>query len=507
MVTVTTRKRKTPALMFQGTSSHAGKSVLTAAFCRMLLQDGFRVAPFKAQNMSLNSYVTPDGREIGRAQATQAAACRLEPDARMNPVLLKPSSDTGAQVVVLGRPVGRMDVATYIRYKPEAFALAKRAYDELAAEHEVMVLEGAGSPAEINLKAHDIVNMAMAAHASAMVLLVGDIDRGGVFASLVGTMELLDPWERDLVAGFLVNRFRGDVSLLDPALDFTQRRTDRPFFGVVPYLSPLGLPEEDSVGLKEQGTRAPSGEGEVCIALVDLPRIANFTDLDALRAEPDVRLQLLRRVEDIDVANPPDAVILPGSKSTLADLAKLRATGLAAAITALAETGSTEIVGICAGMQMLGERIADADGVDSAASTARGLGLLPLETSFKAEKILMRVQGRHLDSGLPVTGYEIHHGRSTPTDPQTRVAVESADGRALGYASSQHRVWGSYVHGVFDDDTFRRWFVDRLRSAKGLPPLGRVVAPYSLEPALDRLADLVRKHTDWRCIYQRLGLR
>ena len=246
--------------MFQGTSSNAGKSVLTAGFCRVLLQDGFRPGPFKSQNMSLNSFVTADGREMGRAQATQAQACRLEPDARMNPVLLKPCSDVGSQVLVMGRPVGNMRVQEYVRYKPQAFAAACSAYDGLAAEHDVMVLEGAGSPAEINLKAHDIVNMAMARYARAKVLLVGDIDRGGVFASLVGTMALLDPWERDLVAGFVINRFRGDATLLEPALRDIATLTGKPFLGVVPYLHDLGLPEEDSVSFKEGALKggAPS---------------------------------------------------------------------------------------------------------------------------------------------------------------------------------------------------------------------------------------------------------
>ncbi|HZD30953.1 MAG TPA: cobyric acid synthase, partial [Candidatus Angelobacter sp.] len=279
-------------IMFQGTSSNAGKSVLTAALCRILQQDGMSVAPYKSQNMSLNSFVTRDGKEMGRAQVVQAQACRMEPDARMNPILLKPSSDTGAQVIVLGKPVGNMNVTEYIDFKPQAFDIAKQALDELRAEHEVVVLEGAGSPAEVNLKRHDIVNMTMAQYAEAPVLLVGDIDRGGVFASFIGTMEVMEEWERSRVAGFVVNRFRGQESLLREAFDYTQRHTNRPVLGTVPYLRDLGLPEEDSVSFKaiQSDTSALDAES-VDIAVIDLPHISNFTDFDALRIEPDVRLR------------------------------------------------------------------------------------------------------------------------------------------------------------------------------------------------------------------------
>ncbi|MCA1944875.1 MAG: cobyric acid synthase, partial [Desulfovibrio sp.] len=284
-----TSPRRVPALMLQGCSSNAGKSVLAAAFCRMLLQDGYAVAPFKAQNMSLNSYVTLRGEELGRAQATQAMACRLEPDARMNPVLLKPSSSSGSQVILMGKPVGHMKVADYIQFKPTAFDTVTRAYDDLAAEHDVMVIEGAGSPAEINLKSHDIVNMAVARHAHATVLLVGDIDRGGVFAHFVGTLALLPPHEQALIAGLLINRFRGDASLLAPAFPEMRTRTGKEVLGVVPYVQELGLPEEDSVSFKEGGRgtfcvfNPLLKQGKVTVALVDLPHISNFTDMDALR--------------------------------------------------------------------------------------------------------------------------------------------------------------------------------------------------------------------------------
>lgn len=529
----------TPALMLQGTSSNAGKSILTAAFCRILLQDGLRVAPFKAQNMALNSHVTPDGLELGRAQAVQAAACRLEVDVRMNPVLLKPNSDTGSQVVVMGRPVGNMRVREYVAYKPTAFAAACTAYESLAAGVDVMVLEGAGSPAEVNLKAHDIVNMAMARHARAKVLLVGDIDRGGVFAALVGTMELLDPWERDLVAGYVLNKFRGDASLLDPALDLVQTRTGKPFIGVVPWLHDLGLPDEDSVSYREDfagsGRLASEGmrEAKLDIAVVDLPHISNFTDLDALRQEPDVHVRVVRTPEAL---GRPDAIILPGSKNTLGDLAALRERGMAAALLDAARgcagTLPPVFVGICGGFQMLGSRIADPLGIESEGgegALAQGLGLLPVHTEMGVSKVLRRTGARVTpewrgmvsagSAGDEVRGYEIHHGITTvgaapcartdagAGDPCGVVAcLRESDGTPAGWASADGRVWGTYLHGVFDADAFRRRWLDGLRARRGIAPLGRVVAPYGLEPALDRLADAVRKAVDMPRIYAMLGL-
>jgi len=500
--------------MFQGTSSNAGKSVLAAGFCRLLLQEGFRPAPFKAQNMSLNSFVTPDGREIGRAQATQAQACRLEPDARMNPVLLKPSSDLGSQVLVMGRPVGSMRVQQYVDYKPTAFAAAKQAYDSLAGEHDVMVLEGAGSPAEINLKAHDIVNMNMAAHAGARVVITADIDRGGVFAALVGTMALLEPWERDLVSGFVLNRFRGDASLLDPALEQVSAMTGKPFLGVVPYQTNLGLPEEDSVSFKDRstaGSRTRSAEegSLVRIAAVDLPHISNFTDFDALAAEPDVLLQIVRSPRDLDPA--PDVLLLPGSKNTVEDMLALRASGLAERILELAARGCM-VAGICGGLQMLGRRILDPLGLESASGAVDGLGLLPLDTELARDKTLERVEALHLPSGLSVRGYEIHHGATRPAaESEAVVAVRRNDGAAIGFAADSGpqggRIWGSYLHGIFDDDRFRRWFVDQARTLRGLPPLVEPRTRYDLEPALDRLAEALRQHMDWRRICRDLGLR
>jgi len=496
--------RRTPAIMFQGTGSNAGKSVLTAAMCRILLQDGIRVAPFKAQNMSLNSFVTRDGGEMGRAQVVQAQACRLEPDVRMNPVLLKPNSDTGSQVIINGRPIGNMRVNAYIRYKTEAVKAVRIAYDALAADYDAIVLEGAGSPGEVNLKAHDIVNMNMARYAHAPVLLVGDIDRGGVFAAFVGTMEVLDERERALVAGFIVNRFRGQESLLQDALDYTLLHTGRPVLGVVPYLHDLNLPEEDSVSFKDSSrTNTAGGEAtdHVDIAVIDLPHISNFTDLDALRIEPDVRLRIVRSPREL---GRPDALILPGSKNTLADLDWLKQSGLADATRQLAGNGQTEIIGICGGFQMLGNGIADPERIESEAGRDDGLCLLAVETVMHGDKTLERVTARHEPSGLEVRGYEIHHGK-TGTGGMHPIFTRP-DGANAGLQSPDGRIWGTYLHGVFDDDRFRRWLIDRLRTRRGLTPAGAVLAVYDIEPALDRLAAIVRERLKMVEIYKHMGL-
>jgi len=519
------KTRRVPAVMVQGTCSNAGKSVLAAGLCRIFLEDGFDVAPFKAQNMSNNSAVTPDGREIGRAQATQAQACRLTPDARMNPVLLKPTGDTGSQVVLLGRSVGQMNVQQYHAYKPEAWRAATQAYDSLAAEHGLMVLEGAGSPAEINLKHQDIVNMAMARHASAKVLLVGDIDRGGVFAALSGTFDILDPEERALVVGHVLNKFRGDASILAPALDFLYRRTGRPVLGVVPFLPDLALPEEDSLGIRntvaDQGCKRPDC---LDIAVVVPQRISNFNDLDPLAAEPDARLRLVRDVRELGT---PDAVILPGSKNTIEDMRALRGAGFAAALRGL--PAATRVIGLCAGLQMLGLRVDDPLGLESTQKSADGFGLLPLVTTLERDKTLTRMSATCLRTGQTLTGYEIHHGQTEIVDtgdntgPRAVPLAQDATGRALSFGldtttapakkgknnAPPHalpRVWGTYLHGVFDEDAFRRAFLDDLRQAKGLAPLLTPQTRFGLEPALERLASALRQHLDMKRVYQALGL-
>ena len=490
------------AVMVQGVCSNVGKSVIATALCRILLQDGYRVAPFKAQNLSLNSFVTRDGLEMGRAQATQARACRLAPDVRMNPVLLKPSSETGCQVIVRGRPVGFAEALDYGERSRRLFGEAKACYDALAAEYDVIVLEGAGSPAEVNLKDRDFVNMRMARHADAPVLIVGDIDRGGVFAFFIGVMETFEEWERRLVAGFVVNRFHGDEALLGDAFEYVERHTGKPTFGVIPFLPDLGLPEEDSVEFKAGAyDDAATRPDAVTVAVVDLPHISNFTDLDALRGEPDVAIRVARAPEDLAGA---DAVVLPGSKNTLGDLAWLRHTGLAAEIERVARSGAAEVVGLCGGFQMLGREVSDPAQVESRSGRVEGLGLLDARTELAAGKTLRQATARHLPSGLEVRGYEIHHGR-TETGDET-AAIRADDGGVLGVAGRVGRVWGTYLHGVFDADAFRRWFVDGLRVRRGLPGLGEVVAPYDLEPALDRLAEVVRERLDLSAIYRRMGL-
>lgn len=498
-------RRRTPAIMFQGTGSSAGKSIIAAAMCRILLQDGFRVAPFKAQNMSLNSYVTRDGLEMGRAQVVQAQACCLDPEVRMNPVLLKPMSDMGCQVIVNGRPVGNMSVSEYVAYKPTAWQAVCRAYDALLADYDGIILEGAGSPGEVNLKHHDIVNMRMAQYAQAPVLLVGDIDRGGVFASFIGTMEVLSDWERNLIAGFVVNRFRGKRELLEDGLTYTRDFTNRPVLGVIPYLHPLGLPEEDSVSYKAGLYEAPRPTGEhVEIALIDLPHISNFTDFEPFLGEPDVHLRVIRTLADLEKNLAETAVVvLPGSKNVINDLGYLKQTGLADCIKRMADQG-IEIVGICGGFQMLGNTISDPHGLESGNNAlVSGLGLLNLVTVLEQDKTLTRQTGVHQPSGLPVYGYEIHHGQSTSTG---RPVLRFANNDEAGAATPNDLIWGSYLHGIFDADQFRRWFIDRLRQRRGLQPVGKPLAIYDLEPAFDRLAETVRGNMDMNTIYRLLGL-
>ena len=522
--------------MIQGTCSNAGKSLITAAVCRLLARRGLRVAPFKAQNMALNSFVTSNGKEMGRAQVLQAAACGLAPDVRMNPVLLKPTSNVGSQVIVLGEAVGHMRVGEYLGYKPEAWKAVRRAYRSLAADMDVMVLEGAGSPAEINLKAHDIVNMRMARYAGAHVALVADIDRGGAFAALAGTMALLTRAERGRVGGFILNKFRGDASLLDPALSMLQKRTGKPFWGVVPMLENLRLPEEDSVSFKDGLTpgllmgQTSGGPGLLDIVVPDLPHLSNATDLDALRDEPGVQLRIVRHA---DQWGTPHVVILPGSRNTVGDLRFLRRTGLAGQVQEFArqclERGTGALVGICGGLQMLGAEIADPLLIEEGGCEP-GLGLLPLSTKLLAAKRLCRAAGL-ADACVtgaarqPVTGYEIHHGETSSlhgklsaqagepaageaASAPLRVVMTDSGGRTLGWgqcdAEGRARVWGSYLHGLFDEDAFRHAFLRRLRHEAGLPPAPETA--YSLGPELDRLADAVEAALDMPAILNLLQL-
>ncbi len=500
-VPVRAGQARKPAIMFQGTGSNAGKSILTAAMCRILLQDGYQPAPFKAQNMSLNSYVTKDGEEMGRAQVVQAQAARLDPDVRMNPVLLKPGSETGCQVIINGRAVANMEASEYVNYKSHAFAAAQKAFKSLAGECDVLVLEGAGSPAEINLKSHDIVNMAMAEYAKAPVLLVGDIDRGGVFASFVGTMEVLAEWERKLIRGFVINKFRGDPSLLNSAFELVRAHTGRQITGVIPFMHDLELPDEDSVSWKEGFTgKLKSDEDCITIGVADVPHISNFTDFDALRLEPDVRLKIIRSPDELDEL---DALILPGSKNVIKDFKWLQQSELLTGIKDMAAAGKAEIIGICGGLQMLGRMIADPYAVESKERETDCAGLLELTTELDRKKTLCRVSAIHLASGLEVTGYEIHHGKSRISgSPLLRLA----DGEYEGVRSFNQLIWGTYLHGIFDADEYRRWFIDRLRLSRGLKPRNKLLYLHNPEQALDRLADKVRECIDMRMIYKLMGL-
>jgi adenosylcobyric acid synthase len=463
----------TRALMIQGTASHVGKSVLTAAFGRWLRDRGLRVAPFKAQNMSLNSAVTARGEEIARSQAAQAEALGVEPSADMNPVLLKPL-EQGCQVVVQGHGVGVMSIHEYYAYKPHAWRAITASYARLAAAHDALVLEGAGSPVEINLKANDLVNMRMAAHASAAVVLVADIERGGVFAQLVGTWELLDLEERERVVGFVINKFRGDASLLRSGLDYLRQRTGRPVLGVLPYDPTVRLEEEDSLGLE-----GPAATGEVDVAVLRLPGISNFTDFAALARAPGVAV---RYVSEPGQIHTPDLVILPGTRTTVRALEWLRAGGLAAALLRLAaRPDGPYLLGVCGGLQLLGRTITDPDGVEHACARAEGLGLLELDTVFAPRKTLYRVEatvvGRGgLCEGCPVIGYEVHQGTSTRRDgARAWLRLRRQPGGEViedGAVSAGGRVCGAYVHGLFDDARFCRAAVDALRRRRGLASLG-----------------------------------
>jgi adenosylcobyric acid synthase len=501
---------KTRALHIQGTASHVGKSVLTAAFGCWLRGRGLNVAPFKAQNMSLNSFVTLRGEEIARSQATQAEALGLEPTADMNPVLLKPL-EHGCQVVVRGRGVGVMSIHDYYAYKPHAWQAITASYDRLAAAHDAVVLEGAGSPAEINLKDHDLVNMRMAAHADAAVVLVADIERGGVFAQLVGTWELLEPHERDRVAGFIINKFRGDAGLLDSGLAYVRRRTGRPVLGVLPFDLSVQLDEEDSLGVADAPATA-----EVEVAVLRLPGLSNFTDLAALARAPGVAV---RYVSAADQLHRPDLVILPGTRTTLRALAWLRAAGLDRALARLAaDAGGPYLLGLCGGFQLLGRTIDDPTGVEGCGPRADGLGLLDVDTVFEPCKTLRRVEAEVVAAngparGCPVVGYEVHHGvsrRRPGAEPWLRLRRQpGGDTSEDGAVSHDGRVAGTYVHGLFDDARFCRALVAELRRRRGLPPLAEdawLSQRAFWARRYDRLAGWLAAHCDLGPVAAALGL-
>lgn len=487
-------------LMLQGTSSSVGKSLLVAALCRIFSRQGVKVAPFKAQNMSNNAAVCADGSEIGRAQAVQAFAAGIEPSADMNPLLLKPEADARSQVILLGRPWKTLSAGTFYRHKAHLWPAVTGALDRLCAEYELVLLEGAGSAAELNLKSGDLVNMAIAQYAHAPVLLVGDIDRGGIFAQLLGTLWLLEPEERALLRGFLVNKFRGDLSLFADGVRILEERGGVPVLGVIPYLPDHGIPEEDAVAIENLRAPVPSASrvGEVDIAVISLPRIANFDDFDPLRAEPCVRVRYVSAVEEL---GKPSAVILPGSKSTISDLTWLRERGFADALLDLAAR-DTAVVGICGGYQMLGRIILDPDHTESLVESVHGLGLLPLETTFVTIKATHRAQARLLGGpgwltaldGQMVEGYEIHMGRTQGGDAWLEIIMRSGQPVNVldGACSADGRVWGCYLHGLFENDALRRAWLDSLDwNAAGTGDTAR-----GFMRAIDRLADHVEAALD-----------
>ena len=492
------------AIMIQGTMSNAGKSFLVAGLCRLFQRDGFRVAPFKSQNMALNSYVTADGCEIGRAQAVQAEACGLLPDVRMNPILLKPVTDMGSQVILMGKSAGIMKADEYYRKKKEYIPLIRDAYESLAAENDIIVIEGAGSPVELNLKENDIVNMGMAEIADSPVILVGDIDRGGVFAQLYGTCALLEPHEKERIVGLIINKFRGDIGLLTGGLETLEQLTGKRVLGVVPYMD-VRMEAEDSLAdcLQEK----PSGDGTpagIDIAVIRFPRISNFTDFQPLSGEPGVRV---RYVGTMDELGSPDLIILPGTRSTMKDLGWFRECGLMEAVLGIHGKG-TPVLGICGGYQMLGTRIEDPDGQEGSGFMA-GLCLLPAVTVFKAEKVTRQAAGRtavtgilSLD-GLPLEGYEVHQGR-TFSDGASPFAV--LDGAADGCVSGL--VFGTYLHGLFDSDPFRRSFLEWLAVRKGvsLPDSGLNYRT-GRGRQYDRAAEILRSSIDLEAVYRFMGIQ
>lgn len=499
--------------MLQGTSSHVGKSILTTALCRIFLQDGQKVVPFKAQNMALNSYVTKTGGEMGRAQVAQAEAAGLEPIVEMNPVLLKPTGNSCSQVVLMGKPIGNMSAKEYhTGYSLQALDVIKACLDKLSAEFDTIVIEGAGSPAEVNLKANDIVNMRIAKMLTAPVLLVADIDRGGALASVVGTLELLDPDERDLIKGIIINKFRGDIDLLKPALDFLENKTGKPIIGVVPHLDQLGIDDEDSVSLDEKQVHTMS---DLDIAVIRTPKISNFTDFDAFANESDVTVRYIKQGENI---GNPDLILLPGSKNTIEDLLYLRQQGYEEQIIQLVNSG-TPLIGICGGYQMLGKQIYDPEHTESSLDGISGMGLLDIITTFTPSKLTHQVTASCSNNGFlgsnfsceHLTGYEIHMGQTEFFgNTQHAFTIHTRSDQPIEYADGVVRtdglVMGTYIHGIFDNDAYRRSLLNALRVRKGLAPIESVNDTHTRkESSYNRLAQTVRNSLNMDLLYKILG--
>lgn len=503
-----------PALMVQGTASSVGKSLLVTALCRFFRREGVRVVPFKAQNMALNSAVTPDGLEIGRAQAVQADAAGVAPAVEMNPILLKPEGDSRSQVVVMGTSIGSMTAVEYHAHKPRLQGVIADCLHTLKQRYDLVLIEGAGSPAEINLKSRDIVNMHVARAADAPVLLVGDIDRGGVFASFVGTLALLDPEERERIAAFVVNKFRGDITLLQPGLDFLTNRTGKPVLGVVPYVQRLRIADEDSVSLEDRAGRRRPGRDQLDIVVVRLPRISNYDDVEALEHSAGVVVRFAERPDEVRGA---DLVIVPGSKNTVTDLAWLRASGIAKVIEERALAGEP-VLGVCGGCQMLGETIDDPLGVESREPHVAGLGLLPLRTRFEREKTTAQVVARSAgasflaETAIELAGYEIHMGVVETTSPCAHpFELVSRNGGAVqvrdGAIDATGTVVGTMLHGIFENEAFRSSVLDRLRNRRGLPAPTAAGAVASKDAEYDRLEHALRASIDHELLWKLARLR
>ncbi len=516
--------RMAKKIMVQGTGSGVGKSVIVAALCRILTQEGYKAAPFKSQNMALNSYVTKAGLEIGRAQAFQAFAARKEPTVEMNPILLKPSSDTGAQVIVRGKPIGNMTAKEYHDYKPRALNLIEDCFDKLDRENDVVVIEGAGSPAEVNLRANDIVNMSIAKLLNVPVLLLGDIDKGGVFAWIVGTLELLEKEEKELVKGILINKFRGDMDILKPGLEFLEKRVNKPVIGVIPYFHDIKIQEEDPLSVEKGKRSLAVEEKEITIEVVYLPHISNFTDFDALEAEDDVSLRYAGKGEKIDE---PDVIIIPGSKNTIGDLLYLKNSGYALQIVEKARSRKCVVFGICGGYQMLCNTIIDPEGVESNVRETEGLALLPATTVFESHAQKMTNQVRALADlefyKGEIAGYEIHMGRTYLSNGCIKKAFtifERSGEKVMddegGAVSSDGNVIGTYIHGIFDNDGFRQAFLNYIKQKKRLLPLSISVSKSNgksenksgidWDSEYNKLADLVWRSIDMNKVYEIMRL-
>ena len=495
----------TKVIMIQGTMSNAGKSLLTAGLCRIFRQDGYRVAPFKSQNMALNSYITSEGLEMGRAQVMQAEAAGIEPSVLMNPILLKPTNDTGSQVIVNGEVLGTMSAREYFKYKKNLVPDIMKAFRRLSEDNDIIVIEGAGSPAEINLKTEDIVNMGMAEMAGAPVLLVGDIDRGGVFAQLYGTVELLEPEERKRIKGLIINKFRGDKSILDPGIEMLEEKCGIPVLGVAPYLD-IQVEDEDS--LTERFDRNQE-VGLIDIAVIRIPRISNFTDFNPLESIPGVSLRYVKHTSDLKT---PDVIILPGTKNTMEDLLWLRESGMEALILKAASRGAL-IFGICGGYQMLGETLSDPYGVEAGGSM-RGMGLLPMDTVFAQKKTRTQVTGRFLElsgdydtlSGVEFTGYEIHMGDSVRRGQAKSCTsvLDGVTGEEKTEGTFTGNVCGTYVHGIFDKEETALALVQAAGKKKGVDVSRMEGVDFAAfkEQQYDILAAELRKHLDMKKIYE-----